>query len=113
MVMTDPIADMLTRIRNANLAYKDEITMPASNMKARIAEILVHEGYLVGSTVERRRQGSQDHDHDEVRPEPRADDHGNHACVEARLRGSTRAETRSRACWEASASLSCPHPAAC
>ncbi len=52
MVMTDPIADMLTRIRNANLAYKDEITMPASNMKARIAQILVDEGYLVGSMVD-------------------------------------------------------------
>ena len=46
MVMTDPIADMLTRIRNANMAYKEEVEMPASNMKHRIAEILVREGYV-------------------------------------------------------------------
>ncbi len=46
MVMTDPIADMLTRIRNANMAYKEEVEIPASNMKHRIAEILVREGYV-------------------------------------------------------------------
>jgi small subunit ribosomal protein S8 len=52
MVMTDPIADMLTRIRNANTAHKDRIAMPASKVKARIAEILVSEGYLAGSSLE-------------------------------------------------------------
>jgi small subunit ribosomal protein S8 len=46
MVMTDPIADMLTRIRNANMAYKDEVVLPASTLKHRIAEILVREGYV-------------------------------------------------------------------
>jgi small subunit ribosomal protein S8 len=46
MVMTDPIADMLTRIRNANMAYKDEVVVPASSLKHRIAEILVREGYV-------------------------------------------------------------------
>ena len=40
MTMTDPIADMLTRIRNANTAFHDSVTMPYSNLKSRIAEIL-------------------------------------------------------------------------
>jgi small subunit ribosomal protein S8 len=52
MVMTDPIADLLTRVRNANSAYLDEAVIPASNLKERIAEILVQEGYVAGSTVE-------------------------------------------------------------
>jgi small subunit ribosomal protein S8 len=52
MVMTDPVADMLTRIRNASMAYKDDVTMPASTIKERIAEILASEGYVAGSSVE-------------------------------------------------------------
>jgi len=44
--MTDPIADMLTRIRNANTAFHDSVTMPYSNLKSRIAEILKAEGYI-------------------------------------------------------------------
>ena len=52
MVMTDPVADMLTRIRNANMAYKDDVVMPASTLKQRIAEILTTEGYVTGSSVE-------------------------------------------------------------
>jgi small subunit ribosomal protein S8 len=51
MVMTDPVADMLTRIRNANMAYKDEVLVPASTLKERIAEILATEGYVTGSSV--------------------------------------------------------------
>lgn len=46
MTMTDPIADMLTRIRNANTAFHDSVTMPYSNLKSRIAEILQAEGYI-------------------------------------------------------------------
>jgi small subunit ribosomal protein S8 len=46
MTMTDPIADMLTRLRNANSAYQDSVTMPYSKVKARIAEILQKEGYI-------------------------------------------------------------------
>ena len=46
MVMTDPIADMLTRIRNANAAKHDTVKVPASNMKKAIAQILVDEGYV-------------------------------------------------------------------
>ena len=44
--MTDPIADMLTRIRNANSAYHDSVAMPASKFKMGIAEILKEEGYI-------------------------------------------------------------------
>ena len=46
MVMTDPIADMLTRIRNANALRYETVSMPASTMKVRIAEILKEEGFI-------------------------------------------------------------------
>ncbi len=46
MNMSDPIADMLTRIRNANTAKFDEVTIPASKMKKSIAKILLDEGYI-------------------------------------------------------------------
>ena len=46
MVINDPIADMLTRIRNALIARHDTVTMPASNMKKAIAAILLDEGYI-------------------------------------------------------------------
>jgi len=48
MTMTDPIADFLTRLRNANSAYHDEVTLPHSKIKANIAEILKREGYIAG-----------------------------------------------------------------
>ena len=48
MHITDPIADMLTRIRNANSAKHDTVDIPASNMKKSIAQILVDEGYIKG-----------------------------------------------------------------
>lgn len=50
--MTDPIADMLTRLRNANSAHHDTVTMPSSKLKTHIAEILQAEGYISGWTVE-------------------------------------------------------------
>ncbi len=52
MQITDSIADMLTRIRNANSAKHDSVKVPASNMKKAIAQILVDEGYIKGFTVE-------------------------------------------------------------
>ncbi len=59
MVMTDPIADMLTRIRNANDAKHPTVTMPASNIKKAIAEILLNEGYIKGYRyIEDELQGS-------------------------------------------------------
>ena len=51
MTMTDPIADMLTRLRNANSAYHDDVTMPYSKLKAHIAEILQQEGYIASWSV--------------------------------------------------------------
>jgi len=51
MTMTDPIADMLARLRNANSAYHESVTMPHSKMKVAIAEILKREGYIAGFTV--------------------------------------------------------------
>ena len=52
MTMTDPIADMLTRVRNANSAYHDTVSMPYSKLKAHVAEILQQEGYIAGWSVE-------------------------------------------------------------
>jgi small subunit ribosomal protein S8 len=52
MTMTDPIADMLTRVRNANQAYHDSATMPSSKLKTHIAEILQQEGYIAGWRVD-------------------------------------------------------------
>ena len=52
MTMTDPIADMLTRLRNANSAYHDDVVMPFSKIKSHIAEILQQEGYIASWRVE-------------------------------------------------------------
>src|SRR5258707_1057839 len=52
MTMTDPVADMLTRLRNANSAYHDSVTMPHSKIKVHIAEILQQEGYIGGWNVQ-------------------------------------------------------------
>jgi small subunit ribosomal protein S8 len=52
MTMTDPIADMLTRLRNANSAYHDTVGMPYSKIKSHIAEILQQEGYIASWRVE-------------------------------------------------------------
>jgi small subunit ribosomal protein S8 len=52
MTMTDPIADMLTRIRNANIAMHDEVRMPSSKLKEALAGVLEREGYIEGFAVE-------------------------------------------------------------
>jgi small subunit ribosomal protein S8 len=52
MTMTDPIADMLTRLRNANQAYHDRVLMPYSKIKANIAEVLKAEGYVAAWSVQ-------------------------------------------------------------
>ena len=51
MTMTDPIADMLTRIRNANVAMHDTVRMPSSKLKESLAKVLVDEGYIEGFSV--------------------------------------------------------------
>src|SRR6185312_4842499 len=52
MTMTDPIADMLTRIRNANVAMQDTVRMPSSKLKEALSAILVREGYIADFKVE-------------------------------------------------------------
>jgi small subunit ribosomal protein S8 len=58
MTMTDPIADMLTRVRNANHAYHDDVAMPYSRIKSHIAEILKQEGYVAGWRVDEPAEGA-------------------------------------------------------
>jgi small subunit ribosomal protein S8 len=55
--MTDPVADMLTRLRNANSAHHDTVSMPHSKLKAHIAEILKKEGYIADWKVSDARVG--------------------------------------------------------
>ena len=57
--MTDPIADMLTRLRNGNAAYHDEINMPSSRMKVEIAKVLKQEGYIRDYAVSKEDVGSK------------------------------------------------------
>lgn len=58
MVMSDPIADMLTRIRNANLVRHESVELPASNVKKQIAEILKREGFIRDAEyIEDNKQG--------------------------------------------------------
>jgi len=57
MTMTDPIADMLARLRNANSAYHDTVSMPSSTVKVGIAQILQQEGYIGGFRVEENQGG--------------------------------------------------------
>ena len=56
MTMTDPIADMLTRIRNANVAMHDDVRMPSSKLKEALAAILQQEGYIDGLRGGRQRR---------------------------------------------------------
>ena len=58
MTMTDPIADMLTRLRNANQAYHDSTVMPSSKLKTHIAEILQQEGYITSFDVAEPAEGA-------------------------------------------------------
>jgi small subunit ribosomal protein S8 len=58
MTMTDPIADMLTRLRNANQAYHESTSMPYSKIKQGIADILQQEGYISSYKVEEPKEGA-------------------------------------------------------
>ncbi len=60
MMTSDPIADMLTRIRNANAAKHDTVDVPSSKMKVSIAEILVNEGYIKKYVLVDNKQGFKD-----------------------------------------------------
>ena len=52
MTMTDPIADMLTRVRNANSAFHESVSMPHSKLKAHVAQVLLDQGYISGYRTE-------------------------------------------------------------
>jgi small subunit ribosomal protein S8 len=52
MTMTDPLADMLTRIRNANIAMHDDVRMPSSKLKEALADVLQREGYIGGYEIQ-------------------------------------------------------------
>ncbi|MDH6179923.1 small subunit ribosomal protein S8 [Microbacteriaceae bacterium SG_E_30_P1] len=57
MTMTDPVADLLTRLRNANSAHHDQVSLPSSKLKSHIADILKTEGYISDWKVEDARVG--------------------------------------------------------
>jgi small subunit ribosomal protein S8 len=57
MTMTDPVADMLTRLRNANSAHHDSVSMPSSKLKTHVADILKREGYIASWKTEDARVG--------------------------------------------------------
>jgi small subunit ribosomal protein S8 len=59
-MLTDPIADMLTRIRNANTAMHDQVRMPSSKQKVALAKILQAEGYITGFTLNPSTSGPGD-----------------------------------------------------
>jgi small subunit ribosomal protein S8 len=59
MTMTDPIADMLTRLRNGNVAYHDTVEMPSSKIKVEIAKVLKSEGYIADWVVADDRVGKK------------------------------------------------------
>ncbi len=59
-MLTDPIADMLTRIRNANTAMHDEVRMPCSKQKVALAKVLEKEGYIAGFSVAPSTKGPGD-----------------------------------------------------
>ena len=86
MTMTDPIADMLTRIRNANSAQFDTVKMPGSKLKEALAAILEREGFIAGYTVaeDPAPAGLDARDHHEVRRRPHPDHRGHQAGVQAR-----------------------------
>jgi small subunit ribosomal protein S8 len=100
MPMTDPIADFLTRIRNAISARRADVACPSSNLKTRLAEVMKDEGYIQGYDV---RDGFDGHSELVVRLD----------CVAGRVlaNASTLARIRSRRFVRASASPSSPLPA--
>ena len=90
MTMTDPIADMLARLRNANSAYHEAVAMPHSKIKANIAEILKTEGYIAGYDVADAEVGKTLTLAAEVRPVARAVDRGAAPRLQARACAYTR-----------------------
>ncbi len=82
--VTDPVADLLTRIRNANLAYKDELEVPVSKVNEAVLGILDGEGYIDELRARGRGRAPGVPRAPEVREAAPADDHGDQAHLEAR-----------------------------
>ena len=95
MTMTDPIADMLTRIRNANIAFHDDVLMPSSKLKEALARILEQEGYIEGwdAAKDPTEPGQQLTIDAEVHARPQAHDLRAQARLEARPPGLHRGST--------------------
>ena len=92
MSMSDPIADMLTRIRNAQRVEKPEVAMPSSKVKVAIAQVLKDEGYIDGFQVKSERRQARAANRPEVLRRP-SGDRAHRARVSARACASTRAAT--------------------
>ena len=95
MSMSDPIADMLTRIRNAQMVEKPSVTLPASKLKVAIAKVLKDEGYIDGLRDPRRGRQARARDRPEVLRRPPGDREASSASA-VRACASTRAATTSR-----------------
>ncbi len=110
MTMTDPIADMLTRIRNANVAMHDEVRMPSSKLKESLAELLQKEGYIEGFTVDddTTRPGKVLTVTMKYSPERARVISGRASASPSPVSGSTSRPTGCPACSVASVSPSCP-----
>jgi len=115
MTMTDPIADMLTRLRNANQAYHETTSMPHSKIKVGIAEILKKQGYIGGFEVLEPAAGevgktltlTLKYGTSRERPWPGCVASPSRAC------GSTPRRPRCPRCWAAWGSPSFPPPKVC
>jgi small subunit ribosomal protein S8 len=112
MTMTDPVADMLTRLRNANSAYHDTVTMPYSKLKGHIADILKAQGYIAAWKVEDAEVGKKLTIDLKFGPNRERSIAGvrrisKPACA------FTRSPPTCRTCWVAWESPSCPRPPVC
>ena len=109
-MMTDPIADMLTRIRNANTAMHDEVRMPASKQKIALATILHKEGYIHGFSTAPSTTGPGDVLTISMKYSARASSHDLRfaSYLDTRPSGLPQGRRRAAASSAAWASLSCP-----
>ena len=103
---SDPIADMLTRVRNAIQARHPKVDVPASKLKTEIARILKEEGYITNFKVAEEGAKKTIKIYLKYAHEQLAGDLRDRARVAARAAGCMSARPRSRACWAASASTS-------
>ena len=108
MTMTDPIADMLARLRNANSAYHEDVAMPHSKIKANIAEILKEQGYIASFDVADAEVGKTLTLNLKYRPVPREVDRGVASCLKARIARIRKEHERCPRYSVGSASPSCP-----